>query len=277
MRSPWRAGTVLLAVLLAGGGLAIAAQPGAGAQQRAGAWQTGGAQPAAHPRYRSVAPAGSRNENLLMAGWTDPKTGYMIRQNMWNCPSDCGAQTLWANSSSDWGVVSDQPKGNTAVLTYPDIQDILTLPSNSPAPLRGFRTIAASFGESSPAAGDYEAAFDMWLNSGNTEVMIWTANHGQRPAGSPVATAVLDGQRWTLWKYPGTSGGFPSGPFTLVLHGNEKAGTVHILLTLDWLMSHRYLPRDSAINDVEYGWEICSTGGRAENFQITKYALTIRT
>jgi hypothetical protein len=227
-------------------------------------------------RFRTTAPARTRNTNLLMAGWTDPRSGYNVRQNMWACPDNCGAQSLWAVSSSNWGVVSNQPRGNTAVLAYPDVQDIMTRADDTPAPLRPFKMILSSFNQSMPSSGDFEAAFDIWLNNWNTEVMIWTDNHGQRPAGSPVATLSLYGQKWTLWKGSGKSGGYPSGPFSFVLHGNETRGVAHILVTLDYLVSHRYIPSSSAIDDVEYGWEICSTNGKAASFLMKSFAVHTR-
>jgi len=282
MRSGLRAG----AAVLAAAGVAIAAAactggaPGTAGVPRVtgtpgGGGATGAAIPAipASPRYRTTAPAGTGDHNLLMAGWTDPSNGYNVRQNMWACPNHCGTQTLWAQSSSNWGVVSDQPDGNTAVLSYPDVQYILTQANGDPAPLSGFTMITSSFSQSMPSSGDFEAAYDIWLNNWNTEVMIWTDNHGQQPAGAPVPAAVLDGQTWTLWAGSGTSGGYPSGPFSFVLQGNETAGTVNILAALDYLMSHGYIPSNSAINDVEYGWEICSTNGQAEDFQMQSFVL----
>jgi hypothetical protein len=279
MRSRLRAGAALLAA--AGVAIATAActagapsTPGtASTPAGAGVPSAPAAQMPASPRYRSTAPAGTSDHKLLQAGWTDPNNGYNVRQDMWACPGNCGTQTLWANSSSNWGVVSDQPPGNTAVLSYPDVQYILTLPDDQPAPLSGFTTITSSFSQSMPSDGDFEAAYDIWLNNWNTEVMIWTDNHGQQPAGAPVPAAVLDGQTWTLWAGNGKSGGYPTGPFSFVLDGNETSGTVNILATLDYLMSHGYIPTNSAINDVEYGWEICSTNGKAENFEMHSFVL----
>jgi hypothetical protein len=263
MGSVSRYGTALLAVAGLTAGVALIATP-------AGA----GVPP--HPAYKTTAPAGTSNGNLLMAGWTDPKTGFNVRQNMWNCPNNCGAQTLWANSASSWGVVSDQPKGNTAVLAYPDVQDVLTLSNGNPAPLSGFKAITASFKQSQPKVGDFEAAFDIWLNNWNTEIMIWTQNHGQVPLGSVAATLTSDGRRWALFANPGSSGGYPGGPFSFAMRGGESTGTIHILTYLRYLIQHKFIPANSTIDDVEYGWEICSTGGKAEDFDVKSYALTVQ-
>ena len=54
---------------------------------------------------------------------------------MWGCGSvqpgqagaDCGMQTVTSYGPGDWSVTSDQAAGNTAVLTYPDVQQVFTL------------------------------------------------------------------------------------------------------------------------------------------------------
>jgi hypothetical protein len=233
------------------------------------------AQVPAQPRFETTAPANTQDDNLLNKDWVDPNTGIDIRQNMWNCPSTnppCGAQTLWANSSSNWGVVSDQAKGNTAVMVYPDAQNVYTLPSGDPDPLKNFGIIQSTFKERSPSVGDFEAAYDLWLNNWNTEVMIWVDNHGQTPAGNVVGTTTIYGQRFTVWSSAGQSGGYPSGPFTFVLNKNEKGGRVHILSAFRVLEEMKLIPATSSLDDIEFGWEICSTGGHPENFEVTSYS-----
>jgi hypothetical protein len=57
---------------------------------------------------------------------------------------------------------------------------------------------------------------------------------------------------------------------------SEQSGSVDILAMLTWLTSHRYLPSDSALWAIDYGWEICSTGGADENFQVRSFSVTPR-
>ena len=43
---------------------------------------------------------------------------------------------------------------------------------------------------------------------------------------------------------------------------------------LIWLLTNGYLPSDSTLTQLEYGFEIASTGGVNEQFQVTEWSLT---
>jgi hypothetical protein len=58
--------------------------------------------------------------------------------------------------------------------------------------------------------------------------------------------------------------------------GNEQSGTVDILAMLNWLVAHRYLAKDSGLYLIGYGWEICSTGGQNENFEVSRFSITAK-
>jgi len=55
---------------------------------------------------------------------------------------------------------------------------------------------------------------------------------------------------------------------------SEQAGRVDILPMLNWLVTHGYLPQGSGLWAIGYGWEICSTGGVNENFQVNRFSIT---
>jgi hypothetical protein len=42
---------------------------------------------------------------------------------------------------------------------------------------------------------------------------------------------------------------------------------------LRWLVRHHYESRTTRIGQVDFGWEICSTGGVRETFKVTNYTL----
>lgn len=186
------------------------------------------------------------------------------------------AHPKW-ESSAVWGIETTQAAGNTAVLSYPDVQRVFTRPDGSDTPLRNFTTLSSTFSIKMPSGAglDDEAAYDDWLNNWNTEVMIWVYNQGQTPAGRVVAHPVVAGQHWALWA-TGAKGN-DHNTYSFVLDGNESSGTVNTLAMLNWLVSHGWLPASSGVSDDEFGFEVCSTGGRAADLDVTGYTLTART
>ena len=205
----------------------------------------------AHPKWRSSDPFGSWNNG-----------GYIVYNNEWN--SSHGPQTIWANSFKDWGASSTQAAGNTAVETYPCVQK-----NFNHVPVSSFKLIRNGFTEYMPSSKsglDAEAANDIWLNNYDIEVMIWTDNHGQRPAGDVFAHATIFGQHFDVWRAGDSL-------FTFALNHNETTGVTHILASLNWLINHHQLAANVTLTQVNYGWEIASTGGQARSFQMTNFWL----
>ena len=107
------------------------------------------------------------------------------------------------------------------------------------------------------------------------EVMIWNdqANRGTCGGATVKAKASFGGssgvpqQNWTLCKW---------GSSELIWYltsGNEPSGTVDVLSMLTWLESHGYLPANSGLNQIQYGFEICSTHGAA-TFAVSHFGIT---
>jgi len=200
--------------------------------------------------------------------------GYNTRvlNDMWNPSGPGHPQTIYVDNPGHWQVVSDQPVGNTAVLAYPDVQQLFTLTSNAPAPLSSFSTIVSDFKESMPDGGDNEAAYDIWLGTASKsfsqEVMIWVDDHRTNPPpGQVVARPTFFGAKYTVWD--------DSGTVYMVRDSNETSGRIDILTMLGWLESHGYSPAGSGLNQIDFGWEICSTGGKAETFTMSRYDLHV--
>lgn len=62
--------------------------------------------------------------------------------------------------------------------------------------------LQSSFAHTAPSGGVWDVAYDMWLNGvadkNSTELMIWTQNSGQTPAGSKRGTVTISGHSWDL-------------------------------------------------------------------------------
>jgi hypothetical protein len=198
-----------------------------------------------------------------------------VSADMWN-PISGASQTLTATGPGSWKVSANMPATNTAVVSYPDTQQIYTTSNNTSEPLSNFSSITSSYAESGPAGShdDYEAAYDIWLTgaSGNVqEIMIWVDNHGQRPAGSDVATATIDGSGYNIWSTSGA--GAVGKTVSMVLDSNQSSGSLNILDDLNWLKSNGYVPAGNGLGQLDFGFEICSTGGVPETFALSEYGI----
>jgi len=204
----------------------------------------------AHPKWQSSDPFGSWHNG-----------GYIVYNNEWN--GSHGPQTIWANSFKDWGASSTQAAGNTAVETYPCVQK-----NFASLAISSFKLIRSGFTAwmpSNKSGLDAEAANDVWLNNYGIEVMIWVDNHGQRPAGNVIGHATIFGQHFAVW-HGGTD-------YTFALNHNETTGVTHILASINWLIAHKQIASDVTLTQVDFGWEIASTGGHARQFTMKNYWL----
>jgi hypothetical protein len=206
----------------------------------------------AHPAWVSSAPFGSWNNS-----------GFIVYNNEWNTAA-AGPQRIWADTFQDWGVASRQA-ATDSVKTYPSVQR-----NFENVPVSSFSQLRSSFAESMPDASrpfGAEAAYDLWLENGNFEVMIWVDNHWRTPAGSQVARVMLNHQQFDVFQNG-------NAMFSFTLTGRwETAGKVNILAFLSWLVGHHYLPASAGVSQVDFGWEIASTNGVPLTFRMRRYSL----
>jgi hypothetical protein len=192
---------------------------------------------------------------------------YTVSNNMWNAGGGGISQTLSACSSSDWFVDANVADDGGGVKTFPNSAYNFAAPPE----ISSLASVTSTFGSSLPASGDFEDAYDIWLNgtatSGGDEVMIWTDNQGQTPAGSQVATVAFDGQSYAVWQEAG-------GPITFVSDTNVTGGDVNLLQFFQWLTSQGYEPASSTLNQVAYGAEIVSTDATPETFGFSNFSVS---
>jgi hypothetical protein len=221
------------------------------------------------PTQTSTAPASSAWCSSAPFGQSNTPDGrFDLYNNEWNTSANPGPQTICGNSESDWQVTSTQRAGNTEVLTYPSVQ--LNYNGGNGYPLSKFTSMTSSYAENMHAVSgtDAEAAYDIWLNGLNKEVMIWVDNHGQAPAGSKVATTTFSGATWDLYETSDRS------YLAFVREGNASSGTVDLLAALKFLQGRGDLAAGDVLWQVNFGWEICSTAGAPETFTVSNYSLT---
>jgi hypothetical protein len=199
-----------------------------------------------------------------------------VIQDVWN-PISGASQKLTSFSPGNWSVSASMPASNTAVVSYPDTQQLYTTDSNTPKPLSSFGSITSSYTETGPASSgdDWEAAYDIWAGTGTDnyaqEIMIWVDNHGQTPAGSVVASATIDGVGYKIWSTG--KAGTVGNPVSMVLDSNQASGSVNVLDDLNWLKSSGYMPASSGVNQIDFGFELCSTGGATQTFAVSQFGI----
>ena len=192
---------------------------------------------------------------------------YTVSNDMWNAGGGGISQTLSACSASDWNVDANVAVDDGGVKTYPNSADNFA----DPPEIGSLSTVTSTFGSSLPASGQFDAAYDIWLNgtagTGGDEVMIWTDNQGQTPAGSQVATVTFDGQSYAVWQEAG-------GPITFVSDTNVTGGDLNLLQFFQWLISQGYEPTGSTLNQVAFGAQIVSTNATPETFGFSNFSVS---
>lgn len=207
-------------------------------------------------------------------------SGYntYVGQNVWHQVSGW-QQTLHSTDPGNWYVTANMPAGNTAVVSYPSTGQGSSGDGTTQR-ISSYTKITSTFAENMHVGPrtDAEAAYDIWTATG-IEIMIQHDFSPLRPrcstgAGDPVLATVGFAEPGTGtvqdWKFCQ----YGKERIWQFADGNEQSGSVNILAMLKWLMNHGYLPQDSELGLVGYGFEICSTGGVDENFSVSNFALT---
>ncbi len=261
----------------AGGAAFVASCPAHGSTSASGcgSWDAGASSGQA-PGFA----AGQQSSPNLLGVNQDPWTGGQ------------GPQVLTASSFQDWSVTAtdtDPSNASGEVLTYPDASfnyyEVNTAASGYDAPpaqydLNNITSLTSDFTESMPQLSDLdaEAAYDMWLNNWQTEVMVWVdtspgkdrnlADDGMTKAG----TYTYGGQNFALWH----SGSGITGFYVFLLDHNETSGTVDLKAMLETMVSLGYIPAASPLTQIPFGWEISDTGGKPVTFSMSKFDVNLQ-
>ncbi|TYL50165.1 hypothetical protein FXB39_10975 [Nocardioides sp. BGMRC 2183] len=208
------------------------------------------------------------------AMWTQGR--YIVHNNMWNASSYDMWQRLAACTYRNWRVTAtaDNSAGDGAVKSYPNVhRDYHNWSTGHEPRVTKFRTIRSRWKARTPGVGIYNAAYDIWLNGvpGQHEVMIWTDNRKQVPAGSVVKRSVKLGKyRWKVWASR------DNGYIAFVPKRRLTHGTIAIRRMLGWLIQKRRLDRDVTLGQICFGFEIVSTGGEPARFKVDRFKVISR-
>ncbi|HEX6918230.1 MAG TPA: FG-GAP-like repeat-containing protein [Phycicoccus sp.] len=195
--------------------------------------------------------------------------GYYVHNNLWNASGYPGTKgTTQVCSYRSWNHIGTATNtGDGAVKTYPNVHK-----DYSGRTVSSFSRLTSSFAATSPNVGIYNVAYDIWLNGvPNDELMIWTDNRKQYPAGSKVASNLsLSGYTWDLYA---TSG---NGYLAFVPSNGVRitAGTIDIKAMLNYLVSKGRVASNATVDQICYGVEIVDTGGQPATWRFTNFSIS---
>lgn len=208
------------------------------------------------------------------ATWTNG--GYTLYNNIWG--SGAGAQTIWANSYSNWGVWANHP--NTGgIKSYPNATKYVG------KKLSTLSTCSSTFSATTPSGGAWESAYDIWDSANAYEIMLWmnytgTSNgsgnvkpisYNWSAAGDavPVFTNVnVGGRTWNVFR--GNNGS--NEVFSFLATTKTNNATVDIKAILNWIKSKGWIG-DITVGNVQFGYEITSSNGGL-NYTTNSFSVT---
>jgi hypothetical protein len=224
--------------------------------------------------------AGQQSSANLLGVNQDPWTGGQ------------GPQVLTGSSFQDWSVTATDTDPSNApgeVLTYPDASfnyyELDSAASSYTVPpsqydLNNITSLTSDFTESMPQVSDLnaEAAYDMWLNNWQTEVMVWVDTSPAKDRNladdgmTDVGTYTYGGQNFALWH----SGSGITGFYVFLLDHNETSGTVDLKAMLETMVSLGYIPAASPLTQIPFGWEVSDTGGQPVTLSMSRFDVNLQ-
>jgi hypothetical protein len=204
---------------------------------------------------------------------------YYVTNDTWNAGNYLGlTQKLYACNYNSWYALAtmNNATGDFAVKTMPNVQETWY---PTPTKLSSWKSITSQFSDLPPGIGSnygiWEFEYDIWLNgladSSSTEVMIWTYNNGQTPAGSRSGSFTDAGHTYEVYH--------SSPPYQYIAfvdRSNHLSGRVNLLDFFNYVISRGWMPRSSTLYQICHGVEIVSTNSRPEKFAINNFAINMK-
>lgn len=207
------------------------------------------------------------------------KGTYYVTNDSWNADrySDLSQRLHVCNYDSWYAIATmNNDNGDGAVKTSPNVQETWY---PTPTRLSRWKSITSQFSDVPPGAGPnfgiWEYQYDIWLNGladiNSTEIMIWTANNGQAPSGSPVDQFTDAGRTYTVYYSPA-----PKQYIAFVAVRGSLSGSVNLRHFFNYVISKNWIPASSTLYQICHGVELVSTNGKPEKFAVDKFSITMK-
>jgi hypothetical protein len=204
---------------------------------------------------------------------------YYVTNDTWNADHYIGlSQKLYVCNYNSWYaiVTMNNATGDFAVKTSPNVQETW---HPTPTRLSSWKSITSQFSDIPPGPGSnygiWEFEYDIWLNgvadSSSTEVMIWTYNDGQTPAGSPSGSFTDAGHTYDVYHHSP-----PYQYIAFVDRSNNLSGRLNLLNFFNYVISRGWMPKSSTLYQICNGVELVSTNSRSEKFTINNFSINMK-
>jgi hypothetical protein len=195
---------------------------------------------------------------------------YTVQQDVWTRQ---GRQTMRVCSASHWtATVNEKGAPASGVKTYPDSNRSFTdwRHCSSQPRVSSFSKLSSSYTEKSPAAGSWNATWDVFLDGGvcgkpTTEVMVVNEWHNVdfpttrlHPKIGGVAYDLTVGNHFLQFRKKHQS----------------SSSTVNWLPIFSYLRSKRLVSPSATLQFVQAGIEVLTTGGKNLPFSLTHFSVT---
>ncbi|MFI6374496.1 hypothetical protein [Streptomyces sp. NPDC050546] len=180
--------------------------------------------------------------------------GYTLYNNIWG--GGAGAQCIWANSGTNWGVNANHP--NTGgIKSYPNAKKVVNKSITS------LGSLNSSYNVTVPSSGSYNTSYDVWDTDHDYEIMLWVNYNGAVGAlGSYQERVSVGGHTWDVYKGRAQrSDGTYWDVFSFLRTSDSTSGSVQILPVLKWIKDTKRWMGNETIGDVQFGFEITSSSG----------------
>ena len=188
---------------------------------------------------------------------------YFVHNNNWNDDYG-GTHVITACDYDNWYATVNIPNhSDNAVEAYLNVHK-----DYDDEPLANITS--ADFAATGPhcAGCIWNIAFDIWVGNGlSHELMIWTENWGQRPAGNQVGTITVAGRQYQVWR----AGSGDGGIITYLSVNTQTSGNLPLQPFFADARTRGWTPTTTW--QVDYGVETVDTNGTTQRFDFTDFEI----
>ena len=197
---------------------------------------------------------------------------YWLNNNDWGSNNDgFGYQCVWLENETNWGAYCTHSGDNASgIKGYPSIvfgtQGSVVTTNKLPKKISDLGDVRTWW--SWQASGRaWNAAYDIWFNDSDYELMIWMQWQNSWPMGNSLGVVysniTLSGYKWDVYK--------KDDIFTFLLVDQQGWISLNVKPIIDFCVSKGWIPDSASMYRIEAGWEVIDGGDfKTRSFGISR-------